>query len=146
MERVTRIGPRRRWRWSCALSPGCVPPECNFKMPCCWSTSCRKHRPTVRTGSSGSRTKTSAMAGRTVWPIWFRWRGTRTRLPATTAVPRRRMPTSGARARRRPACCRRKSDQKTRGPPTFLAECQQRLVGVLKDPWKLAVATGTAAS
>ncbi|WGZ32038.1 HNH endonuclease family protein [Xylella fastidiosa] len=30
--------------------------------------------------------------------------------------------------------------------PTFLAQCQQRLVGVLKDPWKLAVATGTAAS
>ncbi|WP_230873159.1 HNH endonuclease family protein [Xylella fastidiosa] len=30
--------------------------------------------------------------------------------------------------------------------PTLLAECQQRLVGVLKDPWKLAVATGTAAS
>ncbi|WP_434428515.1 HNH endonuclease family protein [Xylella fastidiosa] len=70
-------------------------------------------------GSSGSWTKTSAMAGRTVWPIWFRWRGTRTRLPATTTVPRRRTPTSGARAMRRPSCCRRKSDQKTRGRPRF---------------------------
>ncbi|MGY0330518.1 hypothetical protein [Xylella fastidiosa] len=30
--------------------------------------------------------------------------------------------------------------------PTLLAECQQRLVGVLKDHWNLAVATGTAAS
>ncbi|MGY4698005.1 HNH endonuclease family protein [Xylella fastidiosa subsp. sandyi] len=30
--------------------------------------------------------------------------------------------------------------------PTLLAECQQCLVGVLKDHWNLAVATGTAAS
>jgi hypothetical protein len=43
--------------------------ECSCKTPCRWSMCCRKTRLTVRTGSSGSRMKTSEIAGRTVWPI-----------------------------------------------------------------------------
>lgn len=85
-------------------SPWCAPRACSFKMPCHSSTFCRKHRPTIRTGSSGSRMKMSATAGRTVWPIWCRWIGTRTRLPATTTLPRRRTPTLGAKVMRRPSC------------------------------------------